>query len=93
MGRYHFNVRNGSGYMEDEEGQQLSDPEHARAKAVEGARSLLSAEVLSGDLDLRGRIEVTDEKGEIIFIVDFQEALRVKTGEIPSPGGERQTQT
>ncbi len=90
MGRYHFNVRNGSGYMEDEEGQELSDTDHARSMAVAGARSLLSAEVLAGDLDLRGRMEVTDEQGRLIFTVDFRDALRVKTGELPSPGGERQ---
>ena len=91
MGRYHFNVRNGSGYMEDEEGQELSGTDQARSIAVEGARSLLSAEVLAGDLDLRGRVEVTDEQGEIILVVDFEQVLTVKTGEIPSLGGERQT--
>jgi hypothetical protein len=91
MGRYHFNVRNGSGYMEDEEGQELSDTDKARSIAVAGARSLLSAEVLAGGLDLRGRVEVTDEQGEIILVIDFEEVLTVKTGEIPSPGGERQT--
>ena len=92
MGRYHFNVRNGSGYLEDEEGRELADAERARSIAVEGARSLLSAEVLAGELDLRGRIEVTDENGTLMFTVDFQEALRVKTGETPSPGGERQAE-
>jgi hypothetical protein len=90
MARYHFNVRNGCGYLEDEEGQELSDTEQARSIAVAGARSLLSAEVLDGDLDLRGRIEVTDERGEIILVVAFDQVVSVKTGELPTAGEERQ---
>ena len=90
MGRYHFNVRNGTGYTPDDEGQELRDLDEARRKAVEGARGLLSAEALDGDLDLRGRIEVTDEKGDLVATVNFSEALEVKTGELPSPGGARQ---
>jgi hypothetical protein len=90
MGRYHFNVRNGTGYTRDDEGQELSDLDQVRRKAVEGARSLLSAEALTGDLDLRGRIEVTDERGEIVITVAFRDAIDVKTGELPFPGGERQ---
>ena len=91
MERYHFNVRNGTGYTEDEEGQELSDPDKARAIAVEGARSLLSAEALTGDLDLRGRIEVTDESGTVVNIVDFGDVLSVRTGPIPVPGGGRRS--
>jgi hypothetical protein len=90
MARYYFNVRNGSGYTEDEEGQEIADADGARAKAVEGALSLLSAEVLTGSLDLRGRIEVTDEAGELVHLVNFEDALQVRTGEIPSVGGESQ---
>ncbi len=83
MARYYFNVRNGSGYTEDEEGQELGDADEAHAKAVEGALSLLSAEALTGTVDLRGRIEVTGETGEIVLLVDFQDVLEVRTGPIP----------
>ena len=89
MGRFHFNVRNGSGYTQDDEGQEVSNLDEVRRRAVEGARSLLSAEALTGDLDLRGRIEVTDETGELVITVTFRDALDVKTGELPIPGGER----
>ena len=89
MGRFHFNIVNGSGTTPDDQGQELPGPDEARALAVEGARSLLSAEVLDGDLDLRGRIEVTDDRGTVIITVEFRDVLRVQTGELPSTGGGR----
>ena len=91
MGRFHFHIVNGSGTTPDDQGQELSGPDEARATAIEGARSLLSAEVLCGNLDLRGRIEVTDERGAVIMTVEFRDVLRVQTGELPSGGGERAT--
>src|SRR4028118_1960789 len=60
VARYHFNIRNGHGYTADDEGMDLSSDDEARRHAITGARSLLSAEVLDGLLDLNGQIEVTD---------------------------------
>jgi osmotically-inducible protein OsmY len=61
VARYHFNIRNGTGFTADDEGMDLSSEADARSHAIEGARSLISAEVLQGTLDLNGQIEVTDE--------------------------------
>ena len=88
MGRFHFNIRNGSGETRDEEGRELADPQEAEALAVEGARSLLSEEVLAGDLDLRGCIEVTDDAGRVIFTVAFKDVLTLREGPLPTPGDE-----
>lgn len=87
MGRFHFNIRNGSGDTWDEEGRELSGPQEAEALAVEGARSLLSEEVLTGDLDLRGYVEVTDEAGQVVLTVPFADVLNIRTGPLPSPAG------
>ena len=86
MGRFHFNIRNGTGETRDDEGQELPGPDEAHSKAVEGARSLLSAEVLTGEVDLTGRIEVTDDRGSIVEIVEFRDVLHVKNELPPATG-------
>ena len=93
MGRFHLNIRNGSGMTEDEEGLELEGPEEARRKAIEGARSMLSAEVLTGNLDLRGRIEVTDAQGVHVLTVEFRDVVSVLTGPLPSSGEEGQRES
>ena len=86
MQRYFFHIRNGSGYVPDEEGIELPSPEKVADTAINGARSLLSAEVSAGELDLRGRIEVRDETGRRVLTVPFVEVVEIKTG--PLPGSE-----
>ena len=83
MGRFHFNIRNGTGDTPDEEGRELAGLPEAEAMAVDGARALLSEEVRAGDLDLRGCIEVTDDEGRIVFTVAFKDVLNIRTGELP----------
>ena len=80
MPRYHFNIRNGSGFTADEEGLDLSSESDARVQAIRGTRSLLSAEVLDGRLDLAGQIEVTDECQDEVMTVRFSDAVRVHQG-------------
>ena len=80
MPHYHFNIRNGSGFTRDEEGLELSSEQDARAEAVKGARSLLSAEVMEGTLDLTGQIEVTDEANDEVMTVHFSDAVRIRRG-------------
>ena len=84
MPRFYFDIRNGLGFIPDEEGRELADAGVAREKALEGARSLLSAEVLQGGLDLRGSIEVMDEQRQAVLTVTFREAVRIMYGEPPA---------
>ena len=84
MPRFFLNIRNGLGFIPDDEGQELPSAEHARDEAVKGARSLLSAEVSEGRLDLRGRIEVTDGQGKITEVVQFRDVVHILTVEFPS---------
>ena len=85
MARYHFNIRNGTGFTADDEGMDLSSEDDARSHAIEGARSLISAEVLQGTLDLNGQIEVADEGQGAVMTVRFVEAVRVE----PAAVGEQ----
>lgn len=83
MRRFFFHIRNGGGFVEDEEGAELPSLAEAKDYAVTGARSLLSAEVTSGQLDLRGRIEVTDGAGQPVMIVPFEEVVEIQMGQLP----------
>ena len=77
MPRYHFNIRNGYGFTADDEGLDLSSEKDARVYAIKGARSLISAEVMEGNLDLSGQIEVTDDQGDQVMTVRFRDAVRL----------------
>lgn len=80
MPHYHFNIRNGYGFTADDEGLDLASEEDARTHAIRGARSLMSAEMLEGRLDLDGQIEVTDEIDGAILTVRFRDAVKVAPG-------------
>ena len=89
MRRYYFPIIDSLGFIPDEEGRELPDAEHARNYAIKGARSLLGAEILTGQLDLRGRIEVTDESGSVIDVVPFEGVLDILKGAFPGAGENR----
>ena len=74
---YHFNIRDGRGFTPDDEGLDLSSATDARALAIKGARSLVSADVLDGALDLSGQIEITDDEGDEVLTIRFRDAVRV----------------
>jgi hypothetical protein len=75
---FYFNIYNGNGLTEDEEGRDLPDDGAARAEALQGIRSILAEEVRQGRLDLHGRIEVLDGARRPLFVISFIEALRIE---------------
>lgn len=77
--RYFFHIHDDI-ISTDPEGIELADLEAARACAVEGARSLMMAQVQAGKLDLDHWIEVADEQGREVFRLRFAEALTVRGG-------------
>ena len=84
MPRYYFHVRNSSGHLGDAEGEELPTIEAARSVAIAAIRSIISDESKTGKVDLRGRIEVTDEDGATLLLVPFSDAIEVRTGPPPS---------
>jgi hypothetical protein len=75
--RYFFHVREGESYLLDDEGLELADVASAFAAATAGARSIIAAEAVQGNLPLRAIIEVDDEKGTRVFDLPFRETIRV----------------
>jgi hypothetical protein len=78
MPRYFFHVYNRSGAALDEEGLELSDVFAARDHALRGIRSLLSAEVLTGKLDLHGHLDVAEPDGTKVARLEFGDALVIR---------------
>lgn len=75
--RYFFHVRNGNGLTRDDEGQSLHAGQTPRQIAIEGARSVIAADVLRGELDLNGSVEVTDADGRSVLLLYFRDALTI----------------
>ncbi len=77
MPPYYFDVIDGHGIAEDEDGLDLPDAEAARAEALAGARGILADEVKTGRIDLSWRIDVRDGTHEFLFSVPFAEAIEI----------------
>jgi hypothetical protein len=77
MPYYYFNLFSFSGDTRDQEGLQLTDLTAARKAAISCIRSLVAEEASEGRIDLRGRIEVTNASGKVLFIVPFDEAVEI----------------
>lgn len=77
MPRYFFDLRNDVD-VNDEEGRELAGLPAVRAVAIAEAREMMTESVLNGHLDLNHSIEVRDERGIVILIVHFGEAVNVK---------------
>jgi len=76
MPRFYFHVLNDID-APDEDGQELANLAAANLKAIDYARDLASAAVRQGRLDLRHRIDVEDEAGEVLLTVTFAEAIEI----------------
>ncbi|WP_404710261.1 DUF6894 family protein [Sphingomonas sp. MMS24-J13] len=63
--------------MLDPEGANFADLAAARRAGLEGIRSFLSAEVLEGELNLDGRLEIVDDEGTILANIPFSEAVKI----------------
>lgn len=77
MARFHLNVRNGLGFIPDEEGQDLPDLDAARKSAVESVRSIIADEAHYGQIDLAGVIEIADDAGKVLDTLPFSAAFEL----------------
>jgi hypothetical protein len=81
MRRYFFHVREANGVLSDPEGSHLPDLDAARAEAIEGARQLISAAVLTGaPMGLDREMQVDDADGQTLLTVRFRDV--VNQGEV-----------
>ena len=78
MTQYFLHIHNSHGNAEDDEGLVADSLAEARERAVAGIRSLLASEAANGEIDLKGRIEISDAAGKVLLSVPFADALTVK---------------
>ena len=77
MPLFYLHVYNQIGLARDEEGEDLPDIDLARKKAIDGIRSILSDEAHQGVLDLRGKVEIANDRGEVLDVVPFSDAFEL----------------
>jgi hypothetical protein len=77
MPHLHLNLYNAHGDSPDPEGAEFADLPAARRAAMEGIRSLLSAEVMEGELNLNGHLQIAQDDGTILEDITFSEALKI----------------
>ena len=78
MPRFFLHICNRDIQATDDEGRDFPDLDAARAAAIEGIRSILADEILSGTIDLRGEIRIADEYGYRLATVSYSEALQIR---------------
>ena len=75
MPRFYFHILDGRGRIEDPEGSELADADAARFEALDSARQLWAAAIVSRQDLSAHRFEISDERGEIVGTIRFVEAL------------------
>ena len=77
MPRFYFHLYNDI-EAKDEEGKLLPDVAAVRPHAIEEAREMIISELRSkGEFSLSHWIEVEDERGEVVEIVKFGDAVKI----------------
>jgi uncharacterized protein DUF6894 len=76
MQRYFFHVRDGQGFVPDEEGVVLANMAEARVEAVRSARDILADQLREGKALDGQKIEITDAAGQVLETLAFKDALR-----------------
>jgi hypothetical protein len=78
MPHYFLHIHNAHGAAEDDEGLEANSLSEAREKAVAGIRSLISSEAANGEINFQGRIDISDEGGNLLLSVPFTDAVAVR---------------
>ena len=79
MPRYYMHICNGTGFLEDEEGRELPNQAAAREAAIMAARDVMANDLRGGELDLSSFIEVEDENKQLVFTLQFIDAVNLTT--------------
>ena len=77
MALYFMHLRDGTEQILDPEGQEFPTIEALRKAVLVSARDLMTGDVREGVIDLRFRIDVEDEGGDIIYTLPFKHAVNI----------------
>ena len=77
---YFMHVRNGDELL-DPEGQEYPTLEALKAAVLDGARALIAADAVSGEIQLNQRIDAEDRGGRIVWSLCFGDAVTFRAAE------------
>lgn len=77
MVRYFLHLRDGTDEVLDPDGEEHGSLVTLAASVLNSARSLISADVLNGVVDLRYRIDAEDEDGIVAHTLAFSSAFEI----------------
>jgi hypothetical protein len=79
MALFFLNVHDGI-TATDPEGVELPDLQAAREEAIAGIRTIVAQEVMIGKVPIDQHIVITDENGQYLDTVSFEDAVTIETG-------------
>jgi len=77
VARYFMHLRDGTEQILDPEGLEFATIEAVRKAALVSARDLMTGDIREGVIDLRFRIDVETEGGEIVYTLPFKHAVNI----------------
>lgn len=77
MPRYFFHLKDGHDRLIDEVGRLIDDPAQIDTIALKEARALIAEEAKEGSINLNQRLEVFDEGGSMVRVMQFRDAVRL----------------
>jgi len=75
---YYFHITEAAGTILDLEGRDIDGHDLVVAAAITEARAILSADALTGIVDLESRIDVEDEDGRIVHRQRLADAVQFR---------------
>lgn len=75
MAQFYFHFRNGTEFLEDQEGRDVVDVATARAMGIASLRDILAGDVLSGVLHRASAIEIEDADHRPVVMIALADAL------------------
>lgn len=92
MSRFYLNVRNGEVLTRDPQPYFFSTAQVARDSAAQAVRELLNTHVASEDIEQQ-RIEIADETGHPIAVVDMLDVQPAHQRVVYSPNCQERTKS
>ena len=78
MPLYFFHLLDGSDILLDPDGHELADSDAVPPAALKEARGLIAHDALAGHIDLEQRLEVFDQAGALVHVLEFRQAITIR---------------